>query len=129
MHYQRQFRKPGYQRQWRAKNADARRAYQRAWYRRNREKEILRQRERHIKQRFGLSLAEYKAILARGCAICGAKPAEARGLALDHDHATGVVRDALCRGCNTGLGSFADDPDRLRLAAEYLDLHRAPTQS
>ena len=51
------------------------------------------------------------------CAICG------RDLALfiDHNHITGVVRGLLCFNCNIALGSFNDDPDNLRKAADYLE--------
>jgi hypothetical protein len=75
-----------------------------------------------VKRTYGLTLEEYKAILARGCAICGRNPG-GRFMHLDHDHANGKVRDALCTGCNTGLGQFCDDPARLRAAADYLEKH------
>lgn len=52
------------------------------------------------------------------CYICGdpMMPAHA-----DHDHETGRPRRLLCFGCNRGLGSFKDDPARLRAAAEYIE--------
>jgi hypothetical protein len=30
----------------------------------------------------------------------------------------------LCGGCNTALGGFCDDPDRMLKAVEYLRHHR-----
>lgn len=83
------------------------------------------------KRRFGLQAGEYERMLEEQngvCAICGGKETaidnrtkQARRLAVDHDHTTGEVRKLLCRGCNTGLGSFKDSPDLLRKAAVYLE--------
>lgn len=50
------------------------------------------------------------------CAICGSPDPQA----IDHDHVTGDVRGILCTRCNTGLGKFMDDPELLRVAAQYL---------
>lgn len=71
---------------------------------------------------------EYAAMVAAQagrCAICGEAPEPAghRRLALfvDHDHETGAVRGLLCGPCNTGIGHLKDDPERLRVAAKYLE--------
>lgn len=42
-------------------------------------------------------------------------------LVIDHCHTSGMVRGMLCYRCNTSLGKFADDPARLRRAADYLE--------
>jgi hypothetical protein len=55
------------------------------------------------------------------CAICLSKCPTGRALAVDHSHLTGKVRGLLCNRCNTGLGSFKDNPARLRKAAEYIE--------
>jgi hypothetical protein len=39
---------------------------------------------------------------------------------LDHCHTTSLPRGILCRTCNSGLGMFGDDIDRLYAAIEYL---------
>jgi hypothetical protein len=73
---------------------------------------VERYRAMEVEQRFG-------------CAICGGPPSLKRGgkvdhFDVDHDHETGEVRGLLCSGCNTGLGSFRDDPSRLAAAIAYL---------
>ncbi|WDH80177.1 endonuclease domain-containing protein [Microbacterium esteraromaticum] len=42
-------------------------------------------------------------------------------LALDHDHATGAWRGVLCQRCNQAIGMFRDNPQLLRLAADYVE--------
>ena len=54
------------------------------------------------------------------CAICGDPPSKGRKLAIDHCHATGVVRGFLCSRCNLGLGYFRDGVESLLNAAAYL---------
>lgn len=54
---------------------------------------------------------------AWACKICRRIP---KRLYLDHCHDTGKVRGMLCLQCNSGLGSFEDNPERLQAAIEYL---------
>lgn len=56
------------------------------------------------------------------CAICGVdlKTLPRREVHADHCHGSGLARGVLCHHCNTGLGAFRDDPERLARAIEYL---------
>ena len=81
-------------------------------------------RSYHLTRRYGITAAEAEYLLTKQnglCAICRAAPAGH----VDHDHATGSVRELLCFNCNGGLGQFRDDPAVLRAAAEYVERHRA----
>ncbi|TDC41506.1 hypothetical protein E1281_37305 [Actinomadura sp. KC345] len=74
-----------------------------------------------LKLRYGVTEDQVRQMIAEQggiCVIC--LRAEAKHV--DHDHMTGLVRRVLCFKCNGGLGQFEDDPERLRLAAEYLEL-------
>lgn len=57
------------------------------------------------------------------CAICECNLLELpnKQVHADHCHETLRPRGILCVRCNTGLGSFKDDPDRLAKAIEYLN--------
>lgn len=77
-----------------------------------------------LRRKYGITVEQYHAMAeAQGqvCAICGGSVE--RRFHVDHCHASGVVRGLLCQFCNTGLGMFRDEPDRLRSAAEYLERH------
>jgi len=69
--------------------------------------------------------AELRAIQGDRCAICNIAEEDApKGrLHTDHDHsergALGI-RGLLCSNCNSGLGHFKDDPERLLAAIRYL---------
>lgn len=91
-----------------------------------------------LRRAYGISVDEYDAMVAvqsGKCASCGCAPPTSfdrnpetgyrlgpqTTLDVDHDHATGRVRGLLCNRCNRGIGVFADSPERLRLAAAYLE--------
>lgn len=79
-------------------------------------------------RKYGLTQADYEAMLAAQdyeCAICGAEDwAQRKGLVVDHDHDTGLVRALLCDECNISLGKMGESPNRLRAAAAYLEKFR-----
>lgn len=82
-------------------------------------------------KRRGMDRSEWNRLLQEqqdGCALCGLKEAGWNfgvGLVIDHCHKTGAVRGLLCGDCNTALGRFGDDPERLRAAAAYLERYQA----
>jgi hypothetical protein len=84
---------------------------------------ILRGRKRPkeiMKKLFkGHMAARVRPVLPEQCDICSGR--QSLRLAKDHDHATGKLRGHLCFHCNTGLGHFRDDPQRLQAAIEYLE--------
>lgn len=58
--------------------------------------------EWHLRKTFGITGADYDAMLSAqggGCAICGAGPTHRR-LSVDHCHRTGRIRGVLCPPCN-----------------------------
>ena len=76
-----------------------------------------------LMSQFGMTIADYNALLARqngACRICKTKPA-GRRLAVDHCHLTDTIRSLLCNNCNLGVGNFKDNPALMREAADYIE--------
>ena len=78
-------------------------------------------REKERARRYGLSVQELRAILARQGNACGICKKSGRRLCIDHCHATNKVRGFLCHNCNIGLGNYNDDPKLTRAATAYLE--------
>jgi len=90
------------------------------WYEANREDRIERSRICRIKRLYGETglEVEQRRQAGDGCDACGRR---IEPMAIDHCHATGQTRGLLCKPCNFILGIVEDDPDRLRLLADYLE--------
>ena len=84
----------------------------------------LRVRKSNLKQSFGISKSEFDRKWrdqGKTCAICGARRRRGEPVfALDHDHATGMIRGILCHNCNRALGLANDDIRLLERAIKYL---------
>lgn len=83
------------------------------------------ERKRALKRRYGLTLRQYEEMLwdQNGlCAICGRRQegGHSEQLFVDHDHQTGKIRALLCGPCNTGIGHFGENTERLLAAVDYL---------
>lgn len=125
---------------------EAMRAYRKAYYEKNREKILAQQRERSRKnyqenkeayarrgrrarlKMYGLTEAQYDEMYEAqdgSCAICratqGRRKEKDHPLLVDHCHATGKVRGLLCQPCNSALGMFEDNTERMRKAIAYLN--------
>lgn len=116
------------------KNKEKYKEINRKWYLKNRERFIEynrlhpeETREYNLRKKFGMGIEDYKKLLIKqkySCLICGIS--ESKGsrwgvLVVDHCHQTGKIRGLLCSHCNTGLGSFRDNPKFLDQAIKYLN--------
>lgn len=116
------------ERERRAKEGDAIRGRSRARYAANREAYKARVKARRDGDkarvsemeracRYGISVERLREVLAPGmCTVCGGT----EWLVIDHEHRSGAVRGLLCHYCNSAIGLFREDPERLESAARYL---------
>lgn len=76
-------------------------------------------KEYAIKVKYNLTLEQYENLILKGCSICGSHTK----IVLDHCHNSDIIRGPLCHKCNTGIGLFEDDINRLESAINYLKEH------
>lgn len=105
---------------WRSKNPDQVKIHQRLYYQRNRDDVRARQVGHRLTSRYGITLAEYEALVVAQKSMCPLCETRVEKLHVDHDHATGEVRGLLCGPCNRRLGHI-EDRRWLAAALEYVD--------
>lgn len=98
-----------YNRQWYIRNKERHYAMSRVWRAAHKDYYRTHQRDYQYKRLYGITLADYDAMLAAqqgACAICHrTDPGGKTDLFhVDHDHVTGRVRGLLCNRCNRCLG-------------------------
>lgn len=86
-------------------------------------------RNRYYKKTYGITLEDFEKIFKdQGCkcAICLCDldiDLESKKAHLDHNHATGQIRQILCVRCNKGIGYLQEDLIIMESAIEYLKKH------
>lgn len=84
----------------------------------------LAKKDAELKRLYGININTYLEMLKdQGdvCKICKQECKTKYSLSVDHDHKSGKVRGLLCNRCNRAIGMFEDNPNLLRLAAQYID--------
>lgn len=132
-----------YTRIWRAENKEHVQEVNRDWRTRNKLQVVERnkaynefhkeriqasQRKHHLHIEYGLTIAEYDAMVAQQagkCLVCGVVPKptkrSSKGLHVDHCHKSGKVRGLLCHQCNCAIGLLKEDTGRIRRLLEYIE--------
>jgi hypothetical protein len=81
-------------------------------------------KNRRLKNRYGISLADYNALLASQGGACATCRRAVKTFHVDHCHLTGIVRGILCPACNRALGLINENSGTARALAEYLEKRR-----
>jgi len=95
------------------------------WYKNPKNK--VAKRNKDLITKFNITLDEFNALIAsqnNACAICKHAFSHAKNANMDHCHASGGLREVLCRQCNIGLGLFKDSVQTLETAIQYLIKHK-----
>ena len=100
-------------------------------YHKNKTSESIRRL--NLKRRFGITPEQYAAMFAEQCGLCAIcnraetslnEIGQVHSLCVDHNHADKVVRQLLCRKCNTAIGMVEENVDTLRACINYLLKHK-----
>ena len=97
--------------------------YVKVWRANNVDKVRRDQRASHVRREYGLGWEEYERMHQEQfgcCAICFSAIDLLKTTHVDHCHSSGRIRGLLCLQCNSGLGQFEDDTERLMRAIMYL---------
>jgi len=84
---------------------------------------VDKQREAHLRRRYGLAVEDYDAMVeAQGgvCLLCKHPQKDGRRLAVDHCHDSGRVRGLLCNACNVLLHKIETRAVSIEAVAVYL---------
>jgi Recombination endonuclease VII len=105
-------------------------AYNKQHRKNNPDKTKVYRKKSNLWASYKITLDQYNIFLESQnykCAICKIHVDQVGGrhgtLNVDHCHNTGKIRGLLCSNCNTGLGQFKDNTNRLKSAISYLKLH------
>lgn len=99
---------------------DCRLVKRKSYYENKKDYYLEQNRKYHLGKKYGINQKDYdNMIIAQNerCSICYKVMENPH---IDHCHRTGKIRGLLCFHCNSALGQFEDDIERIERAANYL---------
>jgi hypothetical protein len=96
------------------------------WSQDNPERAKESRRGRLLKNRYGITIKDYDALLEKQGGACGICKASSNrhlnnsAFSVDHCHQTGQIRGLLCNQCNRALGMFNDSEELIQKALDWL---------
>lgn len=96
------------------------------FYKNNKLSENKRRYDYQLRKDYGITYQDKQNMLEKQegrCGACRSNDPFDRTWHVDHDHATGRVRELLCRKCNLALGCADESIDRLRALICYIEKH------
>jgi hypothetical protein len=104
-----------------AKNREKKLSYQAEYDKQNRDAVSKTNKNKKLKNRYGITLQEYESMMLsqmNRCKICND---DSKKLYVDHCHSSGRVRALLCHNCNAGIGHFRERKDIFENAIKYIE--------
>jgi len=95
------------------------------WRKNNPEKYIFNTFKSRLKIKYKLTVEQVNEMLKKQnnkCPICN-RSFDIIKKTVDHNHLNEKIRSILCHQCNSGLGFFDDNIERLNNAINYLNFH------
>lgn len=118
-----------YAKKWKTLNVDHIKSYQKEYHNEYRKRDDVQQWffEKNLRLNYGITENDFLELWENQdgkCMICDTnlipRGRKHNCVAIDHNHLTDEIRGLLCRGCNSGIGHFKDNPEVLIAAANYL---------
>lgn len=107
------------------KNPEKEKLRSATWQKANPEKANAASRKAKRKSAYGITEAQYQALIVsqNNCCLICKTPAGEHTLHIDHCHVSGKIRGLLCGKCNKALGLLGDNVEVLKAAIKYLRKH------
>lgn len=102
--------------EYRADNKDNTKAYNKQWYDQNLKPHKDKRKNKHLKHYYDLTIEQFNSMLEAQngkCKVCGDVLDGGKGTHVDHDHKTSKIRGILCHPCNTKLGWYEKNAEKV----------------
>lgn len=86
-------------------------------------------KDSHLRIKYNINLEQYKALCKEQNYKCSICLNHDENLVVDHCHSSGLIRELLCKKCNSAIGLLKEDINNLNNAISYIMRHNEKKQT